>query len=77
MVLSGLSRRAAVSLGQLWPGAQELSRTITSSAGALQAAPQAPPSDQIEVFINDQPVKIPKGASVLQACDAAGIDIPR
>ncbi|GFR43009.1 hypothetical protein Agub_g4009 [Astrephomene gubernaculifera] len=75
MVLTGLSRRAAVSLGQLWPGAQELSRTITTSAGALQQA--APPSDQIEVFVNDQPVKIPKNSSVLQACDAAGIDVPR
>ncbi|EFJ45606.1 NADH:ubiquinone oxidoreductase 76 kDa subunit [Volvox carteri f. nagariensis] len=78
MVLSGLTRRAAVSLGQLWPGAQELSRSISSSASALQqAAPQAPPSDQIEVFVNDQPVKIPKNSTVLQACDAAGIDIPR
>jgi NADH dehydrogenase (ubiquinone) Fe-S protein 1 len=67
-----------VSLGQLWPGAQELSRTITSSASALQqAAPQAPPSDQIEVFVNDQSVKVAKNSSVIQACDAAGIDIPR
>lgn len=40
-----------------------------------QAAPQA--SDTIEVFVNDEPVQIPKGSSVLQACDAAGIDIPR
>ncbi len=75
-MLSGVSRRAAVSLGQLWPGAQELARSITTSAGVLQSA-QAPPSDQIEVFVNDQPVKIPKNSTVLQACDAAGIDIPR
>lgn len=27
--------------------------------------------------MNDQPVKIPKNSTVLQACDAAGIDIPR
>lgn len=51
-------------------------RCIASSASTLQqAAPQ--PSDTIEVFVNDEPVHIPKGASVLQACDAAGIDIPR
>lgn len=31
----------------------------------------------MEVFVNDQPVKVPKNFSVLQACDAAGIDIPR
>ena len=30
-----------------------------------------------KVFVNDEPVQIPKGWSVLQACDAAGIDIPR
>lgn len=51
-------------------------RCIATSAGALQqAAPQ--PADTIEVFVNDEPVQIPKGSSVLQACDAAGIDIPR
>lgn len=31
----------------------------------------------MEVFVNDQPIKVPKNYSVLQACDAAGIDIPR
>lgn len=31
----------------------------------------------LQVFVNDEPVQIPKGWSVLQACDAAGIDIPR
>ncbi|KIZ05603.1 NADH dehydrogenase (ubiquinone) Fe-Sprotein 1 [Monoraphidium neglectum] len=46
----------------------------TSAYVAQQAAPQP---DTIEVFVNDQPIQIPKGFSVLQACDAAGIDIPR
>ncbi|KAF8071212.1 NADH dehydrogenase [ubiquinone] iron-sulfur protein 1 [Scenedesmus sp. PABB004] len=46
----------------------------TSAAAAQQAAPAA---DTIEVFVNDEPVNIPKGSSVLQACDAAGVDIPR
>ncbi|GBF88631.1 NADH:ubiquinone oxidoreductase 76 kDa subunit [Raphidocelis subcapitata] len=46
----------------------------TSAAAAQQAAPQP---DTIEVFVNDEPIQIPKGWSVLQACDAAGIDIPR
>lgn len=31
----------------------------------------------IEVFVNDQPLQIPKGSTVMQACDAAGVDIPR
>ncbi|KAF6255076.1 NADH:ubiquinone oxidoreductase 76 kDa subunit [Scenedesmus sp. NREL 46B-D3] len=50
-------------------------RCLSTSASALQQA--APQSDSIEVFVNDEPVNIPKGSTVLQACDAAGIDIPR
>lgn len=53
-------------------------RSVQTTAGASQAQPaQAPASDTIEVFVNDEPVNIPKGSTVLQACDAAGIDIPR
>ncbi|KAG2495676.1 hypothetical protein HYH03_006276 [Edaphochlamys debaryana] len=86
MVPAGL-RRAV--LGTQWPGAiQELSRALTTSSGALAEAakpasapppppPPPPPSDHMEVFVNEQPIKVPKGISVLQACDAAGIDIPR
>lgn len=33
--------------------------------------------DKIEVTVNGDPIRIPKGYTVLQACDAAGIDIPR
>ncbi|XP_031094649.1 NADH dehydrogenase [ubiquinone] iron-sulfur protein 1, mitochondrial [Ipomoea triloba] len=35
------------------------------------------PDDAIEVFVDDYPVKIPKGMTVLQACEIAGVDIPR
>jgi len=31
----------------------------------------------VEVFINDRPVKVPKGSTLMAAFDAAGIDIPR
>uniref|UniRef100_A0A061QSL4 Nadh dehydrogenase n=1 Tax=Tetraselmis sp. GSL018 TaxID=582737 RepID=A0A061QSL4_9CHLO len=37
----------------------------------------APAQESIEVFVNDRPVNIEKGSSVMAACDAAGIDIPR
>ncbi|PKA47183.1 NADH dehydrogenase [ubiquinone] iron-sulfur protein 1, mitochondrial [Apostasia shenzhenica] len=37
----------------------------------------ANPEDAIEVFVDGYPVKIPKGMTVLQACEIAGIDIPR
>jgi NADH dehydrogenase (ubiquinone) Fe-S protein 1 len=65
-----LSVRRGASLQQLLGAVRCLS---TSSSASQQAAP----SDDIEVFVNDEPVHIPKGSTVLQACDAAGIDIPR
>ncbi|RMZ55200.1 hypothetical protein APUTEX25_005478, partial [Auxenochlorella protothecoides] len=33
--------------------------------------------DLIEVTVDGKPVKVPKGSNVLQACDAAGVDVPR
>ncbi|XP_054799209.1 NADH dehydrogenase [ubiquinone] iron-sulfur protein 1, mitochondrial [Prosopis cineraria] len=35
------------------------------------------PEDALEVFVDGYPVKIPKGMTVLQACEVAGVDIPR
>ncbi|CAH2034314.1 unnamed protein product [Thlaspi arvense] len=35
------------------------------------------PDEAIEVFVDGFPVKIPKGFTVLQACEVAGVDIPR
>lgn len=35
------------------------------------------PDEAIEVFVDGYPVKIPKGFTVLQACEVAGVDIPR
>jgi NADH dehydrogenase (ubiquinone) Fe-S protein 1 len=32
---------------------------------------------QVTVFINDNPVKIAAGSAVIQACEAAGVTIPR
>jgi hypothetical protein len=36
-----------------------------------------PQDDQVDVTVNGQSVKVAKGSNVLQACDAAGVDIPR
>ncbi|XP_078440800.1 NADH-ubiquinone dehydrogenase [Wolffia australiana] len=44
-------------------------------AGARVEIPN--PDDAIEVFVDGYPVKIPKGMTVLQACEVAGVDIPR
>ncbi|XP_065039255.1 NADH dehydrogenase [ubiquinone] iron-sulfur protein 1, mitochondrial-like [Musa acuminata AAA Group] len=47
----------------------------TAVAGARVHIPN--PDDAIEVFVDGYPVKIPKGMTVLQACEVAGVDIPR
>ena len=31
----------------------------------------------VEVFVNGNPVSIPAGSAVIQACEMAGVDIPR
>lgn len=63
-LLAALGR--PVSLGRPADGAQPFS---------AQAAPKQ--EDLVPVFVDGKQVNVPKGASVLQACDAAGIDIPR
>ncbi|KAK3170459.1 hypothetical protein Dsin_032678 [Dipteronia sinensis] len=66
---------------------------LQSSAAAADASPEPDlpprtpvggarvhftnPEDAIEVFVDGYPVKIPKGMTVLQACEVAGVDIPR
>lgn len=42
-----------------------------------QAPPQAPPEGYLEVFVDGEPITVPKNFTVIQACDAAGVDIPR
>lgn len=49
---------------------------VSTGAPAAAPAPQLP-ADMMEVFVNGEPVVIPKSFTVLQACDAAGVDIPR
>lgn len=62
-----------------------------NTSAAVAAAPPPPertpvggarihfanPDEAIEVFVDGFPVKIPKGMTVLQACEVAGVDIPR
>ena len=47
-------------------------------ARSLASTPApAPAVDGIECTVNGKTVTIPKGANVMAACDAAGVDIPR
>lgn len=50
-------------------------RAIHTASSALSAP--AEKLDEIELVIDDTPVRVPKGASVLQACEAVGVDVPR
>ena len=36
-----------------------------------------PPEDLVEVSVDGKKVRVPKGVTVLQACEAAGVNIPR
>lgn len=50
-------------------------RPVAARLFHASAAVQA--DDQIECKVNGESVHVPKGSTVMQACDAAGIDIPR
>ncbi|GAX74691.1 hypothetical protein CEUSTIGMA_g2139.t1 [Chlamydomonas eustigma] len=51
--------------------------TVPAAPTTPSAPPPPPNPSMMEVFVNGQPVTVPKNFSVLQACDAAGVDIPR
>ncbi|KAK9160599.1 hypothetical protein Syun_006940 [Stephania yunnanensis] len=54
---------------------REIHPPRTPLAGARVHFPK--PEDAIEVFVDGFPVTIPKGMTVLLACEVAGVDIPR
>lgn len=70
MSLQRLSREAVARSLQ-----QNATRPLVARLFHASAAVQA--DDQIECKVNGEPVHVPKGSTVMQACDAAGIDIPR
>lgn len=51
-----------------------LLRGSSLSRLASTTATTPPP---VEVFVNGNPVSIPAGSAVIQACELAGVDIPR
>ncbi|KAJ3415503.1 hypothetical protein HDV05_004705 [Chytridiales sp. JEL 0842] len=50
---------------------------LGKTAATRQFRPSAVARAQVEVFIDGRPVKIEQGSAVIQACEAAGVDIPR
>lgn len=71
MVLNRLTGRAAQvlrhSVKEPW---------VMDTCRVFSAAPQ-PADNTMEVKVNGKSVTILKGSTVMQACDAAGVDIPR
>nr|XP_053647002.1 NADH-ubiquinone oxidoreductase 75 kDa subunit, mitochondrial-like [Cherax quadricarinatus] len=51
--------------------------TAASAAAASAARAQSSAPEKIEVFIDDIPVMVPPGTTVLQAAAEAGVEIPR
>ncbi|XP_069111748.1 NADH-ubiquinone oxidoreductase 75 kDa subunit, mitochondrial-like [Argopecten irradians] len=58
---------------RLWSTGRALgARTIAAVRCSSSAAPE-----KVEVFVDDKPVYVDPGTTVLQACAAAGVEIPR
>ncbi len=70
MSLHRLSREA-VNKGLHQGAVRPFAARLFHASTAVQA------DDQIECKVNGESVHVPKGSTVMQACDAAGIDIPR
>lgn len=63
--------RAVVTSGDAFASSRPL--VVRFATGAADQTPQ----EKIEVFVNGVATQVAKGSTVLQACDAAGVDIPR
>ena len=70
MSLNQLSRDA-IAKGLHQRAVRPFAARLFHASSAVQA------DDQIECKVNGESVHVPKGSTVMQACDAAGIDIPR
>ncbi|KAH7420798.1 hypothetical protein KP509_13G023200 [Ceratopteris richardii] len=77
--ISPFSRCSTFRSGARWVSTEPASLQADTAAKAVNnAVVEVPnPDDCIEVFVDGHPVKIPKGMTVFQACEVAGVDIPR
>ena len=56
---------------------QRLPQAWHQQAQRCMAAQPAVADDLVEVTVDGQQVKVVRGSNVLQACEEAGVDIPR
>ncbi|KAL5217686.1 hypothetical protein ABZP36_018370 [Zizania latifolia] len=87
------SRSPAVAASCRWISPTATAGSPEAGAAVAPADPEMPPprepvggarvqlpsnpEDALEVFVDGHAVRIPKGFTVLQACEVAGVDIPR
>ena len=50
-----------------------------SSLATLTPSPPTypPPSNKVKVFVNDKEIHVEEGSVIIQACEKAGVEIPR
>jgi aerobic-type carbon monoxide dehydrogenase small subunit (CoxS/CutS family) len=76
--LAVMLRQAATSVAKAVLDAPcGLSRRFLHQSVATLAADQPAPIETVELFVDGKPVSVPKGASLIQACETAGAEIPR
>ena len=65
--------------GSVGAGASFTTTTTSATAAASSSAPPPPPSaaETVPVFVDGREVHVPKGVTVLQACEQAGVHVPR
>lgn len=76
MLRSPLHRICALNKVKPWKNHQLVTSTALKSSSAAAAVPSKAP-EKIEVFVDDIPVMVEPGTTVLQAAAMVGVEIPR
>lgn len=50
--------------------------SLPPAAATVPVAPPAPPRAQVELTVDGRPISVPEGSTLLDACRAAGTDVP-
>ena len=80
MALSARSKLASTAAAALRCRGAGPAAGYSAAASAAQPQPAeapAPPPDTMSCTVDGREIHVAKGSTVLQACDAAGVDIPR
>lgn len=76
MITSRISARLTTSLAQKQNYSVRFFSSSILNKAAQPTTASAPPAE-IEVFVDGKPVKIAPGSAIIQACEKAGVTVPR